>query len=234
MARAKRNILGSMPRDLARVDTIYKLKVVLVGDISVGKTSLAIRFAQNRFDDTYKQTIGVSFISKAAHVSDDIINFQIWDTAGQERYKSLVPMYLRGAHIAFVVYDVSSQESFDNVGIWLEALRHHGDLVKTVLVANKCDLTSQVDDQRAIEVAQSNGIPFVPASAKSGYNVDKLFITMGSRVLADIKMRENVTKTLPHNEALTMKHTGTTILTSSDDGLDEDYKRSHRKCCKTS
>ncbi|XP_052282122.1 uncharacterized protein LOC127879382 isoform X2 [Dreissena polymorpha] len=89
---------------------MYKLKVVLIGDISVGKTSIALRFVSNSFQDGYRATIGATYISKTAVIDDDVICFQIWDTAGQERYKSLVPMYLRGAHIAFIVYDVTERE----------------------------------------------------------------------------------------------------------------------------
>ncbi|XP_045204904.2 uncharacterized protein LOC123557489 [Mercenaria mercenaria] len=168
-------------------ENIYKLKVVLIGDINVGKTSLAVRFSQDKFDEKYKQTIGASFISKIAIVKSDVIHFQIWDTAGQERYKSLVPMYLRGTHIAFVVYDITNPGSFEHTGFWLDALRHHCDMVTIVLVANKCDLQSVVDESMALTYAEEHGLQFVTVSAKTGYNVERLFHSIGSKVVDKLK-----------------------------------------------
>lgn len=175
----------------ATPEGIHKLKVVLIGDVSVGKTALAIRFAKGTFESGYRATTGASFINKVAHVGNEVINFMIWDTAGQERYRSLAPVYMRGAHIAFIVYDVTNQESFNNVAIWLEVLQHHGDMVKTVLVANKCDLESTVDEALALEFAENNSIQYVHTSALSGYNVDKLFMQIASKVVNEIKRHEN-------------------------------------------
>ncbi|KAH3833318.1 uncharacterized protein LOC127879382 isoform X1 [Dreissena polymorpha] len=170
---------------------MYKLKVVLIGDISVGKTSIALRFVSNSFQDGYRATIGATYISKTAVIDDDVICFQIWDTAGQERYKSLVPMYLRGAHIAFIVYDVTERDSFKSLQWWLDTLQEHGDILKAVVVGNKCDLVSVFDDLEPVTLAQERGLQFATVSAKTGQNIEELFHIMGSRAVSEMKRREN-------------------------------------------
>lgn len=208
-------------------ENIFKLKVVLIGDINVGKTSIAMRFSQDKFDDRYKQTIGASFISKIAIVKSDVIHFQIWDTAGQERYKSLVPMYLRGAHMAFIVYDITDPGSFAHIDFWLDALRHHCDMVSIVLVANKCDEQSVVDENMALSFAEEHGLQFVTTSAKTGYNVERLFHSIGSKVVARIK-----------SQTVASTREGIGRMNSSGDEIvnvdsDRKGKSKRRKCCKT-
>ncbi|KAL4230420.1 hypothetical protein ACF0H5_010802 [Mactra antiquata] len=231
--------LGHVPSPLSRqgpqtnlqnTENMYRIKTVLVGDINVGKTSLANRFAQDRFDNTYKHTIGASFINKTAIVSGYVINFQIWDTAGQERYRSLVPMYLRGAHIAFIVYDVTEMDSYGSVGFWLDALQHHGDMIKTVLVANKCDLEHSVDQSIAEIFAEDQNLMFFSTSAKTGYNVDKLFHTMGSMVVEQFKNHSN--DTLPR-EPCPIDLRDIDDVEKKDPYCKTSRKKRPSKCCKS-
>lgn len=220
------------------MENIIKLKVVLIGDVNVGKTSLAVRFTRDKFDQHLKHTIGASFITKVAIVHGDVISFQIWDTAGQERYKSLVPMYLRGAHIAFIVYDVTDQTSFRNVDFWLDALQHHGDMATAVLVANKCDLESAVDETMAVNYAMERGIQFVTTSAKTGYNVEQLFHSIGCKVVNSMKKltapqgrerEQNRTEREIHNRRITSSTETTDNITIDPEPV-EDRKKS--RCCK--
>lgn len=85
-----------------------KYKVVFIGDVAVGKTSIITRIAENRFKEYYEPSIGVDFLSRMVKYKDKIIKLQLWDTAGQEKYKSLIPSYVRGASIIFIVYDITS------------------------------------------------------------------------------------------------------------------------------
>jgi small GTP-binding protein len=86
-----------------------RYKVVLVGDISVGKTSIISQFIENNFKDIYDPSIGVDFSSKTVRFRGRHLKLQMWDTAGQEKYKSLIPSYIRGSSIIFLVYDVTSK-----------------------------------------------------------------------------------------------------------------------------
>lgn len=89
-----------------------RFKIVILGDVSVGKSSLIARFVDNKFKGDYEPSIGVDFASKSIKYKDKLIKLQIWDTAGQEKYKSLIPSYIRGANIIFVVFDLTSKILF--------------------------------------------------------------------------------------------------------------------------
>lgn len=117
------------------------LKLVLLGDSFVGKSSLARRFLDNTFAADGEATIGAAFITKAVSTATRTIHYEIWDTAGQERYRSLVPMYYRGAHAAVVVYDASdaSDRPAQSVRFWIDELRQHAPGVKVVVAGNKVD-----------------------------------------------------------------------------------------------
>ena len=113
---------------------------------------------------------------------------QIWDTAGQERFRTITSSYYRGAHGIIVVYDVTDQESFNNVKQWLQEIDKLAcENVSQLLVGNKCDLTNKkvVDYTSAKEYADQLGIPFLETSAKNATNVEQAFMTMA----ADIKKR---------------------------------------------
>ncbi|XP_069107571.1 uncharacterized protein [Argopecten irradians] len=167
---------------------VMKIKVVTVGDMSVGKTSLAVRYTKHEFIDSYNETIGASFYVRSIEVSGKTFLFQIWDTAGQERFRSLVPMYLRDAKIAILVYDVTNMDSFDSVNGWLKDLLANSPAnVKIALVGNKMDLPNQrqVPIQTAKHFASQKNIAFVETSAKTGENVDRLFSMLAEMMLED-------------------------------------------------
>ena len=99
------------------------LKVLLVGEASVGKTSLMCRFVHKNYNNHYRTTVGIDFESHVLQVDDNSVKIQIWDTAGQEKFKSLSPQYYRGADVIVVVYDVSSRHSFDRVLSWAHSVQ---------------------------------------------------------------------------------------------------------------
>merc|ERR1712007_309513 len=117
------------------------------------------------------------------------IKLQLWDTAGQERFRTITSSYYRGAHGIIVVYDVTDQESFNNVKQWLNEIdRYANESVNKLLVGNKSDLTEKkvVDYQTAKAFADELGIPFLETSAKNATNVEQAFMTMA----AQIKMQQ--------------------------------------------
>lgn len=174
----------------ATTSQIHNIKLVLLGDMAVGKTSIALRFARGTFENNYKQTIGASFVKRIVEINDCVINFQIWDTAGQERYMALVPMYLRGAQVALIVYDVTEKDSFRCIEKWLLALDAYAEDTHMVIVANKCDLDVVVPMEEAEEFAKERNLRFINVSAKTGMNIDKLFNDIGADIVEKIKQRE--------------------------------------------
>lgn len=119
-------------------------KIVLVGDSTVGKTTIVEQFCNNKFNDNTTITIGASFFTKTYELNGKIIKMQIWDTAGQERFKSLVPMYLRNADIVLFVFDVSKPETLNSIIYkWVgQAVMSFSDshYAKFIIVGNKTDL----------------------------------------------------------------------------------------------
>ena len=99
-------------------------KLVLLGDMGAGKSSLVLRFVKGQFFEHQESTIGAAFMTQTVTVDDHVVKFEIWDTAGQERYHSLAPMYYRGAAAAIIVYDMQSQQSWQRAKSWVLSLIH--------------------------------------------------------------------------------------------------------------
>ncbi|KAB5564683.1 hypothetical protein DKX38_004737 [Salix brachista] len=166
----------------------YLFKLLLIGDSGVGKSCLLLRFADDSYVDSYISTIGVDFKIRTVEQDGKTIKLQIWDTAGQERFRTITSSYYRGAHGIIIVYDVTDQESFDNVKQWLNEIdRYASENVNKVLVGNKSDLTANkvVSYETAKAFADEIGIPFMETSAKNAINVEQAFMAMAS----DIKNR---------------------------------------------
>lgn len=163
----------------------YLFKLLLIGDSGVGKSCLLLRFADDTYTESYISTIGVDFKIRTIELDGKTIKLQIWDTAGQERFRTITSSYYRGAHGIIVVYDITDQESFNNVKQWLQEIdRYACENVNKLLVGNKCDLTAKraVETAAAKEYADQLGIPFLETSAKSSTNVEQAFLTMASEI----------------------------------------------------
>ncbi|XP_060575897.1 ras-related protein Rab-1A isoform X1 [Ruditapes philippinarum] len=163
----------------------YLFKLLLIGDSGVGKSCLLLRFADDTYTESYISTIGVDFKIRTIELDGKTIKLQIWDTAGQERFRTITSSYYRGAHGIIVVYDVTDQESFNNVKQWLQEIdRYASENVNKLLVGNKCDLTTKkvVDYTTAKEFADSISIPFLETSAKNATNVEQAFMTMAAEI----------------------------------------------------
>ena len=165
-------------------DDLPNLKMVLLGDVAVGKTSLSHRFVANSFLINSESTVRIAFQSKNLSFVDESgaevqLNLRIWDTAGQEKYRSLAPLYIRGADVALIVYDVTSRESSETVGFWLEELRQSGEDLVVAVVGNKIDTPAEreVTAEQGRLIAQSCGNAlFQETSARTGDGVESVFV----------------------------------------------------------
>ncbi|XP_041352418.1 ras-related protein Rab-1A-like isoform X2 [Gigantopelta aegis] len=150
-------------------DYDYMFKLVVIGDPSVGKSSLLLRFTDNTFNEHYQ-----------------ITTIDWWDTAGQERFRAFSSSVFHGAHGIILVFDITRQTTFMNVQcLWLNDLHQRiDDSVKLLLVGNKCDegTKRQVGYATAERYAQGLGIPYLETSAKNASNVDQAFYTMASEL----------------------------------------------------
>jgi len=165
------------------------LKIVLVGDSNVGKTSLLTRFADDHFSDSFISTIGVDFKVRTLNLGGKIVKLQIWDTAGQERFRTITSAYYRGADGIIVIYDVTSEDSFKHVGSWMKEISRYsqGDQVKVVVVGNKSDQVDQrvITNKEAQEYCKSIGTPLIETSARSADHVLEAFSGLASRILSN-------------------------------------------------
>lgn len=175
-----------------------RYKVIFVGDLGVGKTAIINALMDKPFKEDYENTIGVDLIKKTIKFKNELIKIQIWDTAGQEKYQGLIKSYVKNSAIVFVIYDITSKESFNNVMKWVNFVR---DIEKTnfVVCGNKIDLESrEVTEEDGKKLAEENKFTFYEISAKTGQGVKNMFYKAISDlpVFADDRGKEELIKEL--------------------------------------
>ena len=170
-------------------DPNYIVKICLLGEANVGKTSLVYRFIENKFRDNYKSTLGVNLLKKDLNVGGygDVVA-QIWDLGGQESFKSLRKLYLEGANGALLIYDLTQKKTFEKLRGWIEDFNLARPNEPTILIGNKNDLKdkSQVTDEEANRFASEFNIQYLSTSAKTGTNVEEAFNKMIKTILDKI------------------------------------------------
>ncbi len=172
-----------------------RVKLLLLGDSGVGKSSLIMRWTLDSFSPSLTSTVGVNFKSKKINYSGELIQVQVWDTAGQENFHKITTSYYKGAQGIMLVYDVADQKSLDNVEYWIKNIKAHAsDSVQVVLVGNKIDLRQVIDSntgtlmkcvdtERGKEIAKKFSVPFFEASAKDSSHVDEAFLTLVHQII---------------------------------------------------
>ena len=153
-------------------------KIIFVGDSGVGKTTMIKNLNEEPYKDLNESSIGIDFYSKKIKYKGTEIRLQIWDTAGQEKYRGLIPSYIRNAALIFLIYDISSKESFNNLTQWIEFINSY-EKTKIVLCGNKIDLENErkVNREQGEEYSNQNNFSlFMESSAKTGFNAQKIFV----------------------------------------------------------
>lgn len=162
------------------------MKILIIGESGVGKSSLLLRFTEDNFDPELPNTIGVDYKTKEVTVDDNTVNLAIWDTAGQERFRALSPSYFRGAHGAILVYDVTKLQTFTKLEAWLGELdlySRQNSVVKMV-VGNKIDKENrEVSREKGLNFARRHQTMFVEASAKTRYGVQCVFEELVRKII---------------------------------------------------
>ena len=170
------------------ISTQAKHKLVFLGDIYVGKTSIINRFMYESFDTNYQATIGIDFLSKTLYLDDRTVRLQLWDTAGQERFRSLIPNYIRDSSVAIIVFDITNKQTFINCDKWVEDVRNErGNEAVIVLVGNKIDKAEEraVTFEEAEAKAKNFEATYIESSAKTGDNVKQLFKQIATTLPGD-------------------------------------------------
>ncbi|XP_061365615.1 ras-related protein Rab7 isoform X2 [Gastrolobium bilobum] len=193
------------------------LKVIVLGDSGVGKTSLMnqylsslvmnLLYVHKKFSQQYKATIGADFVTKELQIDDRLVTLQIWDTAGQERFQSLGVAFYRGADCCVLVYDVNVMKSFDTLDNWHEEFLKQANpsdprTFPFILLGNKIDIdggnSRVVSEKKAKDWCTSKGnIPYFETSAKEDYNVDAAFLCIAKTALANERDQDIYFQAIP-------------------------------------
>ncbi|NWT91962.1 RAB17 protein, partial [Urocynchramus pylzowi] len=180
----------------------YMYKVVLLGSMSVGKSSLAYRYVKNDFRELLP-TVGCSFFTQILDLDEATVKFEIWDTAGQEKYQSVCHLYYRDANAALLVYDIASKQTFSRAKLWLEELEKKflPDEIVIALVGNKTDLAAEreVTTEEGEDFARAKGLLFMETSAKSNHQVNDVFMALVQELLR--REKEKASKPSPHGRS---------------------------------
>jgi len=185
--KRKRLLLSNNLAANTSAEATRRVKLLMLGDSGVGKSSLIMRWTLDTFSPSLQSTVGVNFKSRKVHVANELMQVQVWDTAGQEQFHKITTSYYKGAQGIMLVYDVTDPASLANIEYWIKNIKHHAsDQVQVALVGNKTDLRGAGADpakrccetEHGQKIAGKYGIPFFETSAKGSENVEIAFLTL--------------------------------------------------------
>ena len=179
-----------------------KVKFVIVGEAGVGKTSIMQMYSEGTFCASQVSTIGSTCTEKEVSLNDQTYCISIWDTAGQESYRTIVPMYFRGASVAIIVIDVTNEKTLETVDFWIKTIRENlGEQVTIVLCANKIDLIEErkIDDDSIQITSKNYKVPFFLTSAATGAGINNMFEFSLSKAVGDLVQKEPDEATIKEN-----------------------------------
>ena len=167
----------------------YLLKFIIIGDSGVGKSNILLRYTRDKFNEEFQSTIGVEFGVKNLQIEDKIYRVQIWDTAGQQNFRSVTRAYYKNSVCACVVYDITSKKTFESIKSWIEDCRKQcPKTILLVLIGNKVDLENEreVSYEEGADFAKQYEMFFYETSAKTGKNIDEVFIKTTNEIAKKI------------------------------------------------
>jgi small GTP-binding protein len=162
-----------------------KIKLLIIGDQSIGKTCLLERFVNNTFSISTLSTIGIDFRVKYLEIDSLKIKLQVWDTGGQERFRTITRSYFRGSHGVLLAFDCTSRKSFESIDLWLkEIAKNADDNINKMIVGTKIDDKDKrvVFYDEALALANKYNLPYIETSALDGSNVEECFMSITTNI----------------------------------------------------
>ena len=169
----------------SNTNTNNSVKIVIIGDQAVGKSSLLMQFVDKKFTLNMMGTAGVDIKKKVIDYKNNKINLHFYDSAGHDRFRHLLKQYLQGCKGIILAYDITDLNSFNNVSSWIDNIKQNADSkVELIIIGNKVDLTDKkVTSEDAIELGKKYNVEVIQASAKTGENVDIAFMKIVNNIL---------------------------------------------------
>ena len=170
------------------------IKIIILGDSKVGKTSFIIRFTKNKFDETYLATIGVDYKDRIINIENKLYKLMFYDTAGEEKYKSIPKNYIKNMQGIILMYDITDKSSFDSIIDWISDVKEiKGENFPMILVGNKIDLNEsrEVTEEMGYELAEKNQIEFFETSNKDGTNIQEAGLEIVYKILSETKVNNS-------------------------------------------
>ena len=198
------------------------LKILILGDSSVGKTSILLKYVDGYFPTIYVATIGVEYKIKQLNIKGLNINLQIWDTAGQERFRGITQNFMKGADGIMYVYDITQKPTFDNLRTWIRQSEESTEGFKKIIIGNKSDLEAdrEVSKEYLKKFCDDKNLTGLEVSAKLGIKISDAFEYLAKLILGD-KSKEEIIKS--YTEA--GRERGLSIES------DKKNKNKKKKCC---
>jgi len=177
-------------------DDFLSFKLIMIGDVSVGKSSLINRAIKKSFKSAYSPTLGFDYFSYYIKIKNKVLKLQLWDTGGQEIYQSLVTNFYRNSSFAFMVYAINNRDSFENIDTWLKEIKYKSNPdIKIFLIGNKCDLTEERKVTYAEGKTYCNNYEFdgfYEVSAKTGEKTEEILVSAAKTLLSEFSDYQNI------------------------------------------
>ena len=205
------------------------IKLILLGDISVGKSSIIGRYIDNSFSDDYQCTLQVEMKTKIIDIDlDTRVKINIWDTVGQEKFRNLTKQYYRNCQGAIIVFDLTRKDSFDGVQKWIDDLEDYNANIPILIVGNKSDLIKEREvNNDDIEMLVKNKYKYYDVSAKNGSNISLAFDKIRSEIIEDIKRKEKKEEKELNDIKFKMRN----VDSKAFDQLNKSVNGKSKKCC---
>ena len=205
------------------------IKLILLGDISVGKSSIIGRYIDNSFSDDYQCTLQVEMKTKIIDIDlDTKVKMNIWDTVGQEKFRNLTKQYYRNCQGAIIVFDLTRKDSFDGVQKWIDDLEDYNANIPILIVGNKSDLIKEREvNNDDIEMFVKNKYKYYDVSAKNGSNISLAFDKIRREIIEDIKRKEKKEEKELNDIKFKMRN----VDSKAFDQLNKSVNGKSKKCC---
>ena len=196
------------------------LKLLILGDSSVGKTCILLKYVDIKFEESNIATVGVDYMDKMIEYKNFNIKLQIWDTSGEEKYRSITKNFYRNADGLFVVFDLTRKVTYERIKDWINEAEEYNKGIKKILIGNKLDLENkrEVKKDSAENFAKKNNLKYIETSAKDGTNIKESFDEIIELILGGKNEQDIVNEYTQHDSSLSVN-------------TDGDNKNKKKQCC---